>query len=495
MASPLSQLEVDFTEAANNWNLEKLYIDLADAKGKSLTPVEKKILRGLLCGYSPAEIADKVYQSRNSNVVRVYLSNGLYKYIEELLIRKTGNLIKVKTWSRVIQLLEKAGYKTGSVKPFQSVKYLPEQPQKATNLVLGINKYQDWGEAVDVSVFYGRTEEIATLERWIVKDRCRLVALLGMGGIGKTAMSVRLAEQIQDKFDYLIWRSLLHAPSVQETLASLIQFLSNEQERDLPETVAGRTSLLIDYLRSSRCLLVLDNAEAILEYGDQAKRECALPYGAGHYREGYEGYSELLRRVGETLHQSCLVLTSREKPRELVTLEGDTLPVRSLQLGGLKPVEGRLILQAKGCNSCSEDEWIELTEYYAGNPQVLKIVATTIQALFGGNISKFLKQGPVVFGDICDLLDQHFNRLSELEKKVMYWLAINHSLVSLPHLRGDIVFPVSQPELLEALESLGRRCLIDKATSTVLDKNSATFTQKPMIMKYVTKRLIHQVFN
>lgn len=493
MASPLSQLEVDFTEAANNWNLEKLYIDLADAKGKSLTPVEKKILRGLLCGYSPAEIADKVYQSRNSNVVRVYLSNGLYKYIEELLIRKTGNLIKVKTWSRVIQLLEKAGYKTGSIKPFQSGKYLPEQTQKATKLVSSINKYQDWGEAVDVSVFYGRTEEIATLERWIVKDRCRLVALLGMGGIGKTAISVRLAEQIQDKFDYLIWRSLLHAPSVQETLASLIQFLSNEQERDLPETVAGRTSLLIDYLRSSRCLLVLDNAEAILEYGDQAKRECALPYGAGHYREGYEGYSELLRRVGETLHQSCLVLTSREKPRELVTLEGDTLPVRSLQLGGLKPVEGRLILQTKGCNSCSEDEWIKLTEYYAGNPQVLKIVATTIQALFGGNISKFLKQGPVVFGDICDLLDQHFNRLSELEKKVMYWLTINHSSVSLP-LRGDIVYPVSQSDLLEALESLGRRCLIDKATPTLIEKNSASFTQNPMLMEYVTKRLIHQVF-
>lgn len=65
-------------------------------------------------------------------------------------------------------------------------------------------KHQDWGEAICVSVFYGRQEELATLEQWIVSDRCRLVALLGMGGIGKTSLSVKLTEQIQDKFEYVI---------------------------------------------------------------------------------------------------------------------------------------------------------------------------------------------------------------------------------------------------------------------------------------------------
>ena len=57
------KIEEEFIEAKNNWDLEKLYIDLASAKGKALTPVEKKFLRGLLCGFSPAEIANKVYRS------------------------------------------------------------------------------------------------------------------------------------------------------------------------------------------------------------------------------------------------------------------------------------------------------------------------------------------------------------------------------------------------------------------------------------------------
>jgi hypothetical protein len=185
MASTLNQLEVEFTEAANNWNLEKLYIDLAAAKGKSLTEVEKKFLRGLLCGYSPAEIATQVYQSRSSNSVRVYLSNGIYKYIEELLGDKTGSLIKVKSWNRVIYLLEKAGYKTDTFEKFKSSNCLAESAQAVPNIVLSTNKNQDLGEAIDTSVFYGREEELAILKQWIVKDHCRIVTILGMGGIVK----------------------------------------------------------------------------------------------------------------------------------------------------------------------------------------------------------------------------------------------------------------------------------------------------------------------
>ncbi|MDX2098977.1 MAG: NB-ARC domain-containing protein [Leptolyngbyaceae cyanobacterium bins.59] len=333
---------------------------------------------------------------------------------------------------------------------------------------------RDWGEAPDSATFYGRTEELVLLQDWIARDRCRLVMLLGMGGIGKTALSVKLAEQVQDEFECVIWRSLRNAPPIEELLTHLLNILSNQQLTDLPTSLDGKVTRLLDYLRASRCLLVLDNGEAILGRDERA----------GGYREGYEGYGHLLRCVGESSHESCLVITSREKPRGLGVQEGQHLPIRSLRLSGLGQEEGQEILQEKGF-LISEVEAETLINHYTGNPLALKIVATTIQELFDGNVVAFLEQGTRIFGDISDLLGQQFNRLSDLEKQVMVWLAIHREWVSLAELQADILPSVPQKALLEALESLQLRSLIEK--------RRVTFTQQPVVMEYVTDHLIEQI--
>jgi WD40 repeat protein len=338
------------------------------------------------------------------------------------------------------------------------------------------NTRLDWGEAIFHSVFYGRTEELNTLEQWILNEHCQLVAILGIGGIGKTALSVKFAQQIQGNFEYVIWRSLREAPPVKIILSNLIQFLSDEHqtEGNLPESFSDRVSRLIYFLQNHRCLVILDNAESILRSGSRA----------GLYPEGYEEYGELLRRIGEATHQSCLLLTSREKPREVALLEGQALPVRSLPLNGLKMAEGQEILKLKGL-SAAEDEWKVMVERYAGNPLALKIVATTIQDVFNGNVTGFLQQDTYVFGDIHDILEQQFERLSDLEKDIMYWLAINRESITLAQLRDDIISPVPQAKLLEAVQSLGRRSLIEKTGSL--------FTLQPVVMEYVTSSLIEKV--
>src|SRR5260370_33342162 len=47
-------------------------------------------------------------------------------------------------------------------------------------------RYRLFSGGVD---FVGRSRELATLRDWVLQDRCRLTAVLGMGGIGKTALA------------------------------------------------------------------------------------------------------------------------------------------------------------------------------------------------------------------------------------------------------------------------------------------------------------------
>ncbi|AFZ17987.1 WD40 domain-containing protein [Allocoleopsis franciscana] len=379
---------------------------------------------------------------------------------------------------QVLDFLEKQREKKRSLAnqtPSPQIAQVPSAPPEVGRTPKSIaSSHQDWGEAVDTSAFYGRTEELAKLAQWIVRDRCRLVALLGMGGIGKTSVSIKLAQQIQDEFKFVIWRSLRNAPPVEDILKDLIKVLSNQQETQLPDTLNELVARLIDYLRQSRCLLVLDNAESILQGGNRA----------GEYQQGYEGYGELFRRIGGTVHQSCLVLTSRENPKDIASAAGDALPVRYMQLIGLKLTEGEELFHALKVSG-SEAQEQELIDFYKGSPLALKIVSTTIQELFDGDIAQFLQSKVVVFSDIRDLLDQQFNRLSDLEREVMYWLAINREAVSLSELREDIVSLESPPKLMEAIQSLVRRSLIEKCT--------ALFTLQPVVMEYLTDRLIEQV--
>ena len=342
-----------------------------------------------------------------------------------------------------------------------------------------INPHQDWDTAADASVFYGREAELAQLWQWVVSERCRLVGLLGIGGIGKSTIAVKAALQMQTEFEIVVWRSLANAPSLDELLASLLKFLMPLYGDDpiIPTSLDEKISKLIQYLRSRRCLLILDNAETILHHEQ-----------VGQWRSGYEGYGQLLRTIGEASHQSCLWLTSREKPQEIALMEGEQTLVRSLTLSGLPPDEGRAIFRQKGAFTGSEAEWQTLIHHYGGNPLALKLVAAATQDLFDGSIQAvltYLDQGIAVFADIRDLLERQVDRLSQNEQQVMFWLAIHREPVSMVDIRENMVERAAQQRIPNLINSLMRRSLIEKT--------DGLFFLQPVVMEYITERFVQQV--
>jgi WD40 repeat protein/transcriptional regulator with XRE-family HTH domain len=331
----------------------------------------------------------------------------------------------------------------------------------------------DWGDALDVPSFYGRQGELATLAQWVVQERCRVVSVLGMGGIGKSALVTSAMRLVASHFQVVLFRSLRDAPSCETLLEECLQRLSPQ-----PLDVGGadlerRLSLLLEELRQQQVLLVLDNLEALLQEGDVR----------GHLRPGYEGYTRLLQGVAERAHQSCLLLTSREKPAALRALEGRRMAVRSLRLTGLEPAACERLLDSHELLG-SPQERARLVERYEGNPLALNIVAETIADLFGGELAAFLVQDTLVFGSISDLLDEQWNRLSALEQTILYWLAIAREPLTLEELRAWLVPSLSPVPVLEAVDGLHRRSLVERG------QRPGSFTLQSVVLEYVTDRLV-----
>jgi WD40 repeat protein len=458
-----------------------------NATGEHLKDLQVAVLRGALDKQDYKAIA------RNNS-----------KTIEH--VRKTGSLL----WQQLSQVLGEPITKPNCQEALRRNRgLLPETQLPETQLAIaptaeapttpasaipiaartptGTDLHQDWGEAPDVPVFFGRKSELTTLNNWIITERCRFVSIIGLrgigktavslrlgkGGIGKTELSLKLAQGIQDQFEFVIWRSLLSAPAISDILSDWIHCISKRQQAQIPATVAAQTSQVLDLIKQHRCLLILDNAETLLDHDDRT----------GQYRPGFEDYAAVLEKLATVPHQSCILLTSREKLTHLARLEGPTKPVRTLELGGLGVDEGRQLFAEISNNFIGSDaDWQQLIAFYDGNPLALELAAHHINDVYGGDIQEFLTLGKPLFSDLRELLDWHCDRLSGPELELLYWLAIRREPSSLLELQDDLVSADSRDRLPQTLQTLQHKLPLERANKQ--------FSLQPVLIEYFTEKFI-----
>ena len=389
------------------------------------------------------------------------------------------------------------------------------------------------------SLFSGRLDTLNALKEWIEKPATatKLLAICGIGGIGKTCLALKLIADLDGAFEHVVWIKidLNRPPSLKALLWTIIDRLQSDSEQSdrvawqsvdikakthvihqkrFRQTTAQRLiQKFIGLLTQQRCLIVLDGFESVFssyqqsreqagqrdESNEQRQRiptfETTRRQHASMYQPGLEDYGSLITQLQEPKvsqraadSKSCVILTSREKPREMLTLNESDPNVRLKTLNGLDNPEAETMLENFRLQGTDRD-FSEFIERYYGHPLALRLAANAVQDLFYGQIRHFLDQEISVFDDLRSVLKTQFKRLSPQEKEVMYWLAINRVPCSLESLKDDILSENNRKNLVYTLQSLGRRSLVEGSQA-----HKGLFCLHPIVAEYVLDRFIRAVF-
>ncbi len=435
--------------------------------GKHLDDLQEAILKEVLQG---RKYATKIAQDRDCSdgYVRVAASE-LWKILSDVFGEEVSKvnvraiLERAKFYNHSSAIGENYGTVNHNVNVCQERARSPTKPQNSQPTPKQL--HIDLGDAPEIFSFFDRTSELSTLENWITQEHTRLIALLGISGIGKTTLSLSLIDRIKTQFDYVIYRSLRFSPTLDATLTNLLQIFS--QPSEIPQNIETKIAQILDYLRKNRCLIVLDDVQMLLGSGQLA----------GQYKTGYEDYQLFFKLIAEVCHQSCLILNSWEKPREIARLSKDNHPVRCFLLGSLG-IAAKEILNSQKLSD--EETWSTLIDIYQGNPLWLEFTATLIQDLFGGRVSEFLQcEMPILDEGLQSQLSKPFGRLTAAELAVMIHLANQPEPVAVSQIFNKI--PFSPSEIVNAVRSIANRFLLD----TQEQEQITLFSLNPVLKQYV----------
>ncbi len=307
--------------------------------------------------------------------------------------------------------------------------------------------HQDLSEMPDLDLFYNRNNELENLNNLILENKCRLITITGISGIGKTSLAVKLVSEINHHFQSFIWLNLANYQNFTDFKEHLQEFFLESENLNFPNNNQKVLSLT-KYLQKYRCLIVLDNVNYLFCKGELA----------GKYQNHCEEYCSFFQDGAKLVHQSCLILIGGKAPREFTQFKPKNNYICNFPLTGLDIDAIRLIFKDYGIENINNLE--TLINYYQGNPLYLKSVANLIQELDVNMTDLLTKDVILLPEDLKDNLQQQINRLTAIEKQVLKLLAQENKPVNLLSLSEKSQNSVG--DLLNILTSLKRRCLIEQ---------------------------------
>ncbi|MDD4376176.1 MAG: NB-ARC domain-containing protein [Clostridia bacterium] len=126
----------------------------------------------------------------------------------------------------------------------------------------------------DDTTYIGREKEIAEIKKLIIDKRFKILSIIGEGGVGKTATTVKVLYDLleEEKFDYeaIIWSTLktqqldkISFTQIKDCISSFAD-LSSKITQFIPcDSTLSPEENIIEFAKNFKTLLVLDNLETI----------------------------------------------------------------------------------------------------------------------------------------------------------------------------------------------------------------------------------------
>ncbi|MGG6270440.1 NB-ARC domain-containing protein [Leptolyngbya sp. AN03gr2] len=314
--------------------------------------------------------------------------------------------------------------------------------------------------------FYGRTEELDKLEQWIVTDRCRIVFLHGLGGMGKTLLAERLARRIQNQFDRSTWRDFSYTEPIEGIITDLVIELRSQTsatpEIELRQSLPQQMVRLLQALNERRTLIVLHQA---VEYEEPAE--------SSQLQQLFKYFS--LRK-----HRSCILVVTRNEHSEISSATDEV--ARSYELKGLDVQATHELLSAKGL---TVDELMsqQLRSRYDGNPLALKLAASSILRDYSGHCEQFLTRTMMIPDRIEAIFREQWQHLDRTQQEILISLAKSEVALPKEELRSRLSLTMPEYEFDRAIAKLERRSLLE-----LVSEGSST----AYILQLVLKKLIQR---
>ena len=348
--------------------------------------------------------------------------------------------------------------------------------------------------------FVGREKMLETITDWYNNPEVRVGALIGWGGVGKSAIMRYWYDTLESnaiKPEGIFWWGFYRNAYLEQFLNALLRYVSQGQIE--PETIKStweKTDRVKEYIHHGSYLIILDGLEQMQkstagdEFGKMIHREC----------------TELLHYFADVSKGLCLI-TTRYPLKDLE--EWHERSYKNLPLIDLSIPDSLLMLRRRGIKG-SEKDMTEVIKRYKGHALSLTSVAGYLNRYYDGDI----KQAPDVefvlgdkdrFKDVKKLLRKYAEKMSESERIFLYIFSLFRQEIT----EDDFVIVfrhrVKGTEFNKALVKMSKLDFRDLVNGLVdwrlisYDNTKKTYTTHPLIKGYfestfdeANKKLCHK---